>query len=223
MAAGIVLARIDEVFLFHTIISSPRHQFRNKTGRQQRGRQDGIQRYFKTENTLWKLTVNIVIEEKEVNLTLAGFALHTLGVSFVSSFKVPLMSVWTNQHLDNLLMCCWEGPLKISTFEKTPRDSHCPQLSPFQQRGKTIQSICPPGWSKHCPPPFSFYYQRLHLCKVLKQMRLCISCFSVAGLKAVFLKGWKTSRDIKESGWRIVGRAGWHEREERLWLRPDDC
>lgn len=165
----------------------------------------------------------MVSEEKEVNLTLDECTLHPLGVSFVSSFKAPLMLVWTNQHLDNLLMCCCEGPLKISTFDKTPWDRHCPQLSLIQQGERQSNPFAP-----HCDQStvlllFPFYYQRLHLCKVLKQMRLCISHFSVAGLKAVFLKGWKTSGDIKESGWRFGGRAGWHERQERLWLRPDDC
>lgn len=87
----------------------------------------------------------------EVNLTALLIYIHWL-LPFVCSFKVPQMLVWTNQHLDSVLMCHWEDPLKILTFDMAPRGPHCPQLSPTS-RGKTIQSICPLGRSKPGPPP----------------------------------------------------------------------
>lgn len=175
-----------------------------------------------SDKILWKATVNILIEEKEVNLMLNEFTLHPLGVSFVSSFKASLMLVWTNQHLDNLLMCCWEGPLKISTFDKTPWDSHCPQLSPFQQGERQSNPFAPQGDQSAVLLLFHSITKDSTFAKSLNKWDR-ISRFSVAELKAVFLKGWKTSRDIKELGWWTGGRAGWHERQERLWLRPDDC
>lgn len=83
---------------------------------------------------------------EEVNLTTPLINIHRV-FPFVSPFSGPLMLVRTNQHLDGVLMCRQDAPLKITTFDMTPCVSHCPQLSPTS-RSKTIQSICPPERSK---------------------------------------------------------------------------
>lgn len=118
--------------------------------------------------------------KRNLTLTTLHICIHWVCL-FVSSFRVPQMLVWTNQHLDSVLMCHWEDPQKITTFDKTPWVSHCPQLSPLQQ-GKDNPIHLPPREIKATAPSFSFYYQRLHLCKVPSQMRLCINHF-LCGVK----------------------------------------
>lgn len=143
--------------------------------------------------------------KREANLATSLIYIHWL-FPFVCSFRVLQMSVWTNQHLDSVLMCRREDPLKILTFDMTPCDSHCPQLSPTS-RGKTIQSICPPERSKPWPPSFHSITIDSTFAKSLHKW----DCASAIFFVGVFLKGGETSRHIKEFGWG-TGWSGWHGR-----------
>lgn len=125
--------------------------------------------------------------------------------SSVSSFRFLQMLVWRNQHLDSVLMCHRDDPVKITTFDMTPCYSHCPQLSPTS-RGKTIQSICPLERSKAWPHPFQSIIIDSTFAKSLHKW----DCASGIFFSGVFLKGGETSRDIKEFRWGVWGVA-WKE------------
>lgn len=135
---------------------------------------------------------------KEVNLTTNYICIHWV-FPFVSSFRAPQMLVRTNQHLDSVLMCRWDDPLKVTTFDMTPWLSHCPQLSPTNRGQRQSNPFAPqrdqsPGLLLFILLPKTPPLQIPYTNKNVHQP------FSLVGLKAVLLKGQKTSRDIKEFG-----------------------
>lgn len=96
-------------------------------------------------------------------------------------------------------MCPLRRP-SVDTFDKTPRGSHCPQLSPLQQ-GKDNPIHLPPKEIKDPGLlPFILLPKTPPLQSPLTN-EIVHQPFSLVGLKAVYLKRTENKRgDIKEFG-----------------------